>query len=95
MVRSVQGKCPLDIAVIERDIETAAGSNDQLRKFLVGVPASGFSARDIVQVLGAPNIERNGYSVFHDGNVSFGVVVFVQMDDGAVIDRVALHGGKF
>ena len=75
--------CP----VIQGDLETAAGGDEELVTVLVGVSAAGFAARDVVQVKYPADREWNRFLGLDDRQVATVVLYLAEPDDGAVIYR--------
>src|SRR5579872_4961570 len=75
------------LSVIDRDVECAAGGNDQLLQSPVPVGASRFPARDIVQVVNSPDGEWNILKAGHGCNISRPVMYTGEMDDITVVNR--------
>jgi len=59
------------------------------------MPPACLPARHIIQIINPPNIKWNGYSICHNGNITFGIVVIVQMNNCTIVNRTIFHGGKF
>lgn len=87
LVGAVEEKCALDFAVVEGYGEAARGGYNELAEVAVGVAAAGFAAGDVVEIIGAFDVEGHCQSVFHYAEVAFAVAVMAaELYHGAVVD---------
>lgn len=92
LIGAVEEKGALDFAVVEGDGEAAGGGYDELAEVAVGVAAAGFAAGDVVEIIGALDVEGHCEVVFDDAEVAFAVAVMAaELYHGAVVDYCFFH----
>ncbi len=73
-------------SAVEYDVETTGHCDYELMQGLVGMATSLRSARHIIQIVDAREIERNVSARFHKGQISSSILDLWKLDYPAVLD---------